>query len=356
MSIKKLSNGYLVDVQPGGREGRRVRRVFLTKELAQTFERKAYIEQESMGVERGLSLPVCELIDRFTNEYARLRFRGFKDEQYRLKYIREFFEKANKPINTVRLTDGEAFIRSRISDGMKPGTINRDINTLKRIFSWAVEHNYLPYSPFDKKLKHLKGAASRVRWLTEAEVKSLLAAAKQIDPALEEFIFFGVETGLRLTNLLDLEASHIGLEFVTALKTKSGKPYDVPLSSALKERLPEFLNRQGKLLKPKDLGRSFRDLVKAAGLYTNANDSMKVTIHTLRHTFASRWLQRGVPIYTVSKWLGHSSVKMTEQVYGHLSKSHHVTEMRQAELRLIVVNIQDPNGGSNESNSRPTNP
>ena len=38
-----------------------------------------------------------------------------------------------------------------------------------------------------------------------------------------------------------------------------------------------------------------------------------VTLHILRHTCASRLVQRGVSIYVVSKWLGHSSVKVTER-------------------------------------------
>ena len=38
----------------------------------------------------------------------------------------------------------------------------------------------------------------------------------------------------------------------------------------------------------------------------------------LRHTFAAHALSRGKPIYTVSKWLGHASVAITEQFYGHL--------------------------------------
>ena len=42
-----------------------------------------------------------------------------------------------------------------------------------------------------------------------------------------------------------------------------------------------------------------------------------VNIHILRHTCASRLLERGVDLYTVSKWLGHSSVKVTER-YAHL--------------------------------------
>ena len=49
-----------------------------------------------------------------------------------------------------------------------------------------------------------------------------------------------------------------------------------------------------------------------------ACDCEDVTLHILRHTCASRLVQRGVDIYRVSKWLGHSSVRVTER-YAKLS-------------------------------------
>jgi len=44
-----------------------------------------------------------------------------------------------------------------------------------------------------------------------------------------------------------------------------------------------------------------------------------VGLHTLRHSFATHMLQAGVPLHTVSELLGHSSVAVTGDVYGHVS-------------------------------------
>ena len=57
--------------------------------------------------------------------------------------------------------------------------------------------------------------------------------------------------------------------------------------------------------------RSFKPLLEMAGL-------PNIRFHDLRHTFASIALCRGANINTVSKMLGHSSVKITLDVYGHL--------------------------------------
>ena len=53
--------------------------------------------------------------------------------------------------------------------------------------------------------------------------------------------------------------------------------------------------------------------LKAAGI------RRQLRIHSLRHTYASLALQRGVPLLTVSRQLGHSSIAITADVYGHLA-------------------------------------
>ena len=58
---------------------------------------------------------------------------------------------------------------------------------------------------------------------------------------------------------------------------------------------------------------------------------MDFTFHCLRHTFASHMLSRGAPIYKVAKFLGHSSVVVTEQHYGHLDRSVLTEELRHIE-------------------------
>ncbi|MFF7414712.1 tyrosine-type recombinase/integrase, partial [Streptomyces lydicus] len=57
--------------------------------------------------------------------------------------------------------------------------------------------------------------------------------------------------------------------------------------------------------------------VRAAGLL-GRDRTPKYTPHTLRHFFASTALAHGVPVHEVSRWLGHTSIKTTVDIYGHL--------------------------------------
>jgi len=331
MAVRKVPNGkWLVNIQPGGRRGRRIRKSFLTKANADAFARRAYIETENLAIGQAAALSVSQLIDLFRDRYASVRFRGYRFEKYRIEKLKTYFlEHNDRAIGAVKLADGEEFISYRKANGIKPTTISRDLNTLKRIFSWAVENDYIPYSPLAK----LKGFphTTRIRWLTESECKVLLEKAKDLDPSLWTTIFIALNTGFRLSNIQQLRGSDISDSFITALKTKSGKPYDVPIATNLQDLLSKFKTTSERILDTRDIDRRFRKIVKAAGLYTSADDPMKVTFHTLRHTFAAYWLQKNVPIYTVSKWLGHSSVAMTEKVYGHLSQSHHALEIQKAQ-------------------------
>jgi integrase len=55
-------------------------------------------------------------------------------------------------------------------------------------------------------------------------------------------------------------------------------------------------------------------------------------VHTLRHTGATLALQRGVPIYKVSKILGHRDINMTYNVYGHLLQEEQAGVLRLCEI------------------------
>ena len=71
------------------------------------------------------------------------------------------------------------------------------------------------------------------------------------------------------------------------------------------------------------------------------------TFHCLRHTFAQRLLAKGASIYKVSKILGHSSVRVSEQHYGHLAVSDLANEMEKID-GVVSSGLQPNCSGKND--------
>lgn len=77
-----------------------------------------------------------------------------------------------------------------------------------------------------------------------------------------------------------------------------------------------FTNEAGTPLDPDNFTSDFRRIVKSAGLIPS--DGKSWTVHEMRHTCASLLIQAGVPILEISEMLGHESIKITLDIYGHL--------------------------------------
>lgn len=79
-----------------------------------------------------------------------------------------------------------------------------------------------------------------------------------------------------------------------------------------------FPSRDGEQIK--HISRTFERAVKTIGLNKGITDrKQKIVFHSLRHTYASRLVDKGVSIYEVKELLGHKDIKMTMR-YSHLDK------------------------------------
>jgi len=91
-----------------------------------------------------------------------------------------------------------------------------------------------------------------------------------------------------------------------------------------------FTTELGAPVDPRNLVRVIEAAAKTAGIEA-------VGIHTLRHSAAVRWLERGVRIKAVAHLLGHSSIAITGDVYGHASDDTARTAVRWLERRSRPV-------------------
>ncbi|HWX48156.1 MAG TPA: site-specific integrase [Roseomonas sp.] len=210
---------------------------------------------------------------------------------------------------------------------VKPNTAKRYLGQLKAVLAFAQEAgagNTVPsFSP-------QVADDSRVRWLTDKEEDDLLGASPGW---LRDFIVFSVETGARKQEALGVRWRDVDLEMqprpvVRLYQTKGGKPRGVPLSlraqkllQRLRRSRPDASPDDKVLLWQERLGRALvplGDFKKTWAVVAKNAKVEDVRPHDLRHTFASRLVLRRVPLYDVSKLLGHSSLKMTMR-YAHLA-------------------------------------
>lgn len=227
------------------------------------------------------------------------------------------------PITEVMEQVLEDFKQKRMSENTPRGTkltpagLNSELKHLKAMFNWAVKTRLLSRSPF-LGVPLLRIQVRPVRFLSAEEIKSLYEAINRAhDENTKDLVTFYIQTGARRSEILPPKFSWKDVNFkrrLIVLKGKSGKHRTLPLNDLLIKILMKRQNDAN----PFDISayRVYRLIKKyyvKAGIQ-NAN------VHTLRKTCGSLLIENGVDVYRVSKWLGHSSVTVTEQHYIDLLK------------------------------------
>ena len=221
----------------------------------------------------------------------------------------------------------------RLRGVLGPHGINRTLQSVKMIMRKAEAWGLAPAQNW-RLVSKFKTPKGRVEFFSPEEIGQMLeySRIKSADLPPEKrspwqtIILLGARAGLRRGEMQNLMWSDIdfkkGILSITPKKDWIPKDYecrDIPLSLDLKEHLQKLPKRgqyimydvYGERLSVDSITTYFRDkIVKKCGLSGN--------VHKLRHTFASHLVQNGVDLYTVSKLLGHSSIKTTE-IYAHLS-------------------------------------
>jgi integrase len=187
--------------------------------------------------------------------------------------------------------------------------------------------------------KQLKLAeAEPPEWLDNEQIQILLSTP---DMEFKRFLAFLLYTGCRRNEALGLQWGDVNLQrcqiVIRGQIGKMGKRRTIPVNGALAEVLAQWPEpREGLLFPhygPNQVSMKFRRWVKEVGLPKG------ISVHSLRATFACHLIEKGVDIYTVSKLLGHSSVKVTERHYLALDPKH----VQEAVARLAYGQPQQPN-------------
>ncbi len=218
-------------------------------------------------------------------------------------------------------------------------TVNIDLTYLSQALKKAVQYGYLSKNIM-MHVQRLKESTGKLRYFTTEEVQTILSTA---NPYIERFITTGLLTGMRLSEMMNLQLPQIDMNKkiihiinTDEFKTKNRKNRDVPIPPQLMEKLPEYMNtwvcpnnmethqrttEQRRFLFCDENGYRMKTFRKAYGRHLERLGITGATIHTMRHTYASHLVMNNVNIRTVQELLGHHSIKVTEK-YAHLSDNH----------------------------------
>lgn len=232
-SVYKYKDKYRVQLYAGGK---RESGVFPTRREAAAWalEREAEL--------RGQRLPEKTLLDamrRFANEVSETRGGGDK-ERIRLKSF-ERFRIAGCKLEALTPADFSAWRDMRLADGLKPGSVARDMNLLRAVLEVSRrDWHWLRENPM-RDVRWPKQPKGRARRISDEEERGLvagfgLAAGLKAETATQRVglaFLFALETAMRSGEILALTWDHVHLtkRFVHLPKTKNGDARDVPLST-----------------------------------------------------------------------------------------------------------------------------
>ena len=222
------------------------------------------------------------------------------------------------PLREIRPKDIEDMIAARLKEVGRT-TINRNRACLSKMMTSAIQWGYLAGPNPCVMVKKFKESPGRLRWLTRDEFDRLHNAASD---HLKPILVMAVMTGGRLSEILllrwldiDLDA---GVVHFRKENTKSQKERQVPLSDDVRRiletiRRPDYNHARVFLYNNRSI-----TCVKTAFNRARRNAGLEdICFHTLRHTFASWYMQNGGDLYRLRNLMGHSTIALTER-YSHL--------------------------------------
>lgn len=240
-----------------------------------------------------------------------------------------------KAIRDVKHGDVQTWVTKESERGLAASTIRTRLNYVQMAFRAAVDNQVISRNPASRvKTPRIRKREATMKILTAEQVNAALEAAGDFRPFVAACVF----AGLRLGEAAGLQAGDVNRDIntisvrrqvqgtsipttkITPPKAGSEREVFVPLE--LVDMLGEgvfpgtqvFLFRTplGHLYNRNSAGEEWRRIRGKLGL------SEDMTIHTLRHTFASNLIASGCDVVTVQRALGHSQPSITLNVYSHL--------------------------------------
>ena len=210
-------------------------------------------------------------------------------------------------------------------EGYAPATINSHLCWLSRLMYRAVSQGTIRFNPFEE--AKYEAVENKPRFLNKRDVTKLLAFPLQDEGAelSRRMFLFSVFTGLAFADLQSLRASQIetnneGKRYIRKARQKTEVESLIPLHPIAEQILSLYTKEKNKgdyKIFPDTMSKGkLSSYLKTVGLACGIRTPL--TWHMARHSFGTLTLEAGIPMESIARMMGHSSIAST-QIYAQIT-------------------------------------
>lgn len=348
--------------------GRRKQKYFKKLQECRKWIADAQFEDEHGNINASGDMTVDAWFDYWISHIKEKTVRWSTLRSYQDRYEKNIKEViGNMIICDVKPMHCQNILNIMDGEGYAGWSMVRTKATMNAMFSDALENELITSNPVTKGVKCPKKPKKSTKVLTLDEQSRFLDVAK--DRANYSHFLFVLQTGVRSSELRGLRWDDIDFKnriihirrnvihdsknsrFITGeLKTSSGER-DIPMTQVAYDLLMSikrnkarqrqkvisfefadhvFLNRNGNLISNSNYDRNLEKICDKAGI-------KKISMHTLRHTFATRCIESGIKPKTLQQILGHANISVTMDLYVHVTEDEIQKEMQKFEELYNIV-------------------
>jgi integrase len=324
MPVKKIGKRWYYDFRIRTVRYRGVIPEAMTKAQAEKAEAKIRLEiyEGKFGAEAS-NTRFSDFVEKVFLPWSRSNKRTFRDDVLNGRVLCGYFGSKSfiqiSPLLIEKFKGERRDSMTRYGRQRRPATVNRELATLSRIFSLAIDNGVLVSNPC-RKVRKLREDNERTRYLTWEEEQKLMAALTGLRQHIIPIVRMAIHTGMRRGELLNLRWQYIdfarGIIHVT--NTKTNRNRDVPMNSEVREILLGLQCGlcEGYVFKNPKTGEKLNDIKKAFNSAVREAGITDFKFHDLRHTAGTRLADAGADAFTIAEVLGHGSLQMTKR-YTH---------------------------------------
>jgi integrase len=319
-----------------------------TKREAAKYEAtwKTGLYSKRNGREEICQIKFEDFLVKYFLPYSEANKKSFERDVIVCKFALNFFR--GKNLRDIKPLDIEDFKVKRMNTPTqhdtprKPATVVRELSVISKVFSLALNSDYVEYNPCQRVEKPKFHNVGRSK-LKDGDDEKFFAAFESDWAA--DICRLIMNTGLRqcdATGLLweeiDWEANEIRL-----IQKKTGREVLIPLNESAKQILQKRLAKRSCELvfpSPKSGARGFSVKTAVKGAVERSKIS-RVTVRDLRRTAASRLLDAGADHITIASILGHTDLRMIQRYAQSDKAKREAVELLDEQNRAKIVPISE---------------